>query len=296
MSAIEIRELSIPASADAPGAAEFFAAMDLRNETEAEGYSSREMDESHAESIADWGDQEYEPKRLFVAELDGELAGFGKYETRSSDDSMAWLFEGVAPGFRRRGVGSAIADHLEATARADGRAAVIAYTVSAPGSGERLPSPTGFGSVPAGNPEVLFLRGRGYALEQVLRASRLALPLAVDIPPAPAGYRLVRWTGATPPEWLDDVAMLYTRMSTDAPTAGLDEPEDPWDAQRVISLEDRVADDGRTLHLSAVEHGGHLVGMSQLATPPEPGRPAVQWETIVLAEHRGRGLGMLLKA
>ncbi len=296
MTGIEIRELDIPLRADDPGAAGFFAVVDLRNAIEAEGYGSHELDESHAESIAEWADDEYEPKRLFVAQVDDELVGYGRYETRTSDTTLAWLAAGVHPAARGRGVGTAIAAWLEAIARAEGRSAVITYTVSAPGEGGRLESPTGYGSVPAGNAEVRFLRARGYRLEQVERGSRLALPAVVDVPPTPPGYRLLQWTGTTPSEWLDDMATLYTRMTTDAPTAGLEEPEDPWDAQRVIALEDRVAGDGRVLQLSAVERDGHLVGMTQLATPRETGRPAVQWETIVLAGHRGHGLGMLMKA
>ena len=43
--------------------------------------------------------------------------------------------------------------------------------------GERMTSPTGFGSVPLDLPRVRFLLGRGYPLEQVERGSRLRSPI-----------------------------------------------------------------------------------------------------------------------
>jgi hypothetical protein len=183
----------------------------------------------------------------------------------------------------------------------------VVYTVSKEGPGGRIAAPTGFGSVPAGNPEVRFLLARGYSLEQVERGSRLALPVAAETigghldgaaAAAGPGYRLQHWTGRTPARWLDDMALLFTRMSTDAPTAGLDEPEDVWTRQRLIDYEDRAEAGPKTSVVSAVEHvaSGHLVGMTELGVPVEPHRPVSQNDTIVLREHRGHRLGMLLKA
>jgi GNAT superfamily N-acetyltransferase len=48
---------------------------------------------------------------------------------------------------------------------------------------------------------------------------------------------------------------------------------------------------------AAAEHvvDGRLVGFTQLAVPPEAFAPADQLDTLVLREHRGHALGMLLK-
>ena len=174
----------------------------------------------------------------------------------------------VHPQFRRRGTGTALADQVETLAIEDHRTNLVVYAVSKAAAGERLRSPTGFGSVPAANAEVRFLLDRGFRLEQVKRASRLALPVVADIVDglveqsqqrAGTDYRLHPWSGRTPDRWLDDMALLFTRMSTDAPSA-------------------------------------RLAGMTELGVPAEPDRPVSQNDTIVLEEHRGHRLGMLLKA
>ncbi len=123
---------------------------------------------------------------------------------------------------------------------------MIHYGVSAAAPGERLEAATGFGSVPRGNREVRFLLARGWTLEQVERASRLALPIDADglarqLAEATAAsgpdYRVHQWVVPTPERWREDIAHLCTRMSTDAPTGALDEPEDPWSVERVIQRE-----------------------------------------------------------
>ena len=173
----------------------------------------------------------------------------------------------------------------------------VVYAVSRPGPGDRIDSPTGFGSVPRDNPEVQFLLHRGYRLEQIERGSRLALPAALPAEPETPGYGIRQWVGATPERWLDDLAMLRTRMSTDAPSAGLDEPEDIWTAERVRAQDEHAGDGGRTLLVTAVEHlaSGRLVGYTELAAPADAARVVEQRDTIVLREHRGHRLGLLLK-
>jgi hypothetical protein len=59
-------------------------------------------------------------------------------------------------------------------------------------------------------------------------------------------YSLVSWTGGTPAEWIPDVIVLRTRMSTDAPFAGLDIHEEPWSEARIATRDAAVGADGRT--------------------------------------------------
>ncbi|MDP9027653.1 MAG: GNAT family N-acetyltransferase, partial [Actinomycetota bacterium] len=182
---------------------------------------------------------------------------------------------------------------------------LITYAVSAEGPGELLIPPTGFGSLPAGNREVRFLLARGWTLEQVERGSRFALPadaaalarLRAEAEAHSSDYRTLSWIGATPPERLDDMALLLTKMSTDAPSAGLGEPEDVWTAERLVVKEAQLLDGPATLLTSAVLHepSGRLAGYTNFSVPREPNRSVSQWATIVLREHRGHRLGMLLK-
>ncbi|GGF37684.1 hypothetical protein GCM10011399_33280 [Subtercola lobariae] len=110
-------------------------------------------------------------------------------------------------------------------------------------------------------------------------------------------YRVHTWAGPTPAEWLADLATLLTRMSTDAPTAGLDEPEDIWSAERVAASDARCAASTRDTLTAAIEHlpTGRLVAFSQLAVPNDRARPVSQEDTLVLREHRGHRLGLLVK-
>jgi GNAT superfamily N-acetyltransferase len=191
--------------------------------------------------------------------------------------------------------------------KADGRAVLQSYAIhKSAESGETLPSPTGFGSVPLGNPETRFLLERDFTLQQVERISRLDLPvdatsfaasLAAATKAAGSDYRLVRWTGRTPDPWLDGIALLHRRMSTDAPGAGMEFTEEVWDADRVRALDDSRDASPRTMLVVAAEHvpTGTLAGFTELFVPIEVSRPADQQDTLVLKEHRGHRLGMLLK-
>ena len=318
MTDFTLERIAIPAHLDDPDGADFIGAdfigadfiatVEVRNATEADGYGTEELSATAAELLPVWLDQEYEPKQLFAARVNGRIVARAIFETRpAAEGNTAWVDVQVHPQFRRRGIGTALADQLETLATEDHRTSLVVYAVSKAAAGERLRSPTGFGSVPAGNAEVRFLLDRGFRLEQVNRASRLALPLAADIVDglveqsqqrAGPDYRLHQWSGRTPDRWLDDMALLFTRMSTDAPKADLDVPEDVWTRQRLIEYEDRAETGPKTSVVSVVEHRptARLAGVTELGVPAELDRPVSQNDTIVLKEHRGHRLGMLLKA
>ena len=301
-----VEELSIPASVGDDSWADFVAAVEARNASEAHGYGSAELRFPAEEVYPNWLDPN-EPKRLFAARVDGRIVARAVHETQLGEGAdTAWLDVHVHPEFRGRGIGTALAERVEGIARELGQVRAIVYTVSPEGPGERLPSPTGFGSVPRDNPEVRFLLAHGYALEQVERASRFAIPgdpaavesqLADAARASGADYALHTWIGRTPPEWLDGVALAYTRMSTDAPSAGLDEPIDVWDAARVVAREENESGGARRALFAGIEHlpSGTLAGFTELYVPHDVTRPVAQGDTIVLREHRGHRLGMLLK-
>ena len=303
-----IDELRIPERPGADGWDDFVAMTLVRNDVETAGYGTGELSYSAEELLPLWRNQAFDPKRLFVARTDGRIIARGAMETVADPaNEFAWLEAQVLPAWRRQGVGTALFDRLEGLAVREGRTSHVVYTVSPDAPGKRLPAPTGFGSVPLENPEVRFLLGRGYRLEQVDRGSRLPLPVADGVleqhlsgaaAHAGADYDVLTWLGAAPPEWRDDLAALYTRMSTDAPTAGLEEPEDVWTLERLLEQEaERAASPRTTLTAVAVHRpSGRLVGYTELSAPPELGRAVSQEDTLVLREHRGHRLGMLLKA
>lgn len=308
MAHITVTEVAIPDSLDAPDAAEFLACVEVRNTVWSDDSGTDDLSYTAAELLPGWQKTTFEPKRMFAGRLDGRLVARAVYETRTEEAAdTVWLMAEVLRDARGHGVGEVLARHLESIALSEGKTRAIVYAPSWKTGGIRIPSPTGFGSVPAGTPEVRLLQGLGYTLEQVERGSRLALPLesgvlqeAHDSALAAAGpdYRVHTWAGPTPPEWREGIAHLLTRMSTDAPTAGLEEPEDPWTVDRLLEDEAKEAESPRTSVVAAVEHlpSGALVGFTEMTVPAEVERSVDQEDTIVLREHRGHRLGMLLKA
>ena len=105
------------------------------------------------------------------------------------------------------------------------------------------------------------------------------------------------WEAHAPENLLEDLAILATRMSTDAPSGGLDEEEDLWTVERWLENEKQNDESPRTIIFAAVEHleSGRLAGYTELNVPLETDRKVDQGDTIVLREHRGHRLGMLLK-
>jgi hypothetical protein len=108
---------------------------------------------------------------------------------------------------------------------------------------------------------------------------------------------MVSWTGPTPGDRIDDLILLRTRMSTDAPAAGLEVDEEPWDAARIHHDDASLQDSGRIRLTVAAEHRatGRLVAFTELSVPADRTRAVQQLDTLVLAEHRGHQLGMLVK-
>jgi GNAT superfamily N-acetyltransferase len=302
---IDVRELEVPAAVGTVGWTEFATAMSIHYGNEALTYGTDELAFTPEEALPEYLDEENQPTRLFAAWEGSRMVGAARYEIEPGDDPhTAWLMVDVLPGVRRHGIGSALSAKLQGVAATDGIRKGIVYTVSGFGQGKRLPAPTGFGSVPADNAEVQFLLRAGYRLEQVVRASRLALPLpgtapllAASIESSGADYALHTWLDRTPKKWRGDMAAMRQIMSVEEPSAGLDEPEDVWTVDRLIAEEERMSASPRTRLVTAVEHlpSGTLAGFTTLSVPQEVDRAVAQEDTLVLPAHRGHRLGMLLK-
>jgi GNAT superfamily N-acetyltransferase len=279
----------------------------VRNAIEADILGTDALAVTTEELLPVYAAQHYQVRQLFVARVDGRIVGRGTVSWSLADEPrVAWVVGEVLPGFRGRGIGSALFDHAEDLAKGAGRRLLQARAIHGAAEGERIASPTGFGEVPANDAGVRFMRKRGYRLEQVKRISFLDLPVSeaelsrhrrTAEHAAGPDYRVVHWIGRTPAGWIDDVAALRTRMSSDDPKGGLDTAEEIWDGTRVLAHEENRERAGRQDLTAAIEHlpSGQLVGFSELSVPRDHRRAARQGETIVLSEHRGHRLGMLLK-
>jgi GNAT superfamily N-acetyltransferase len=111
-----------------------------------------------------------------------------------------------------------------------------------------------------------------------------------------SGYSLVQWVGSTPQRWLDEMAYLTGRMSTDAPMDDLQWDAEAYDVARMRGREASCL--ARGLHLvttGAVDGDGRLVAFTQIVGYATSRWYADQWDTIVAPEHRGHRLGTLVK-
>lgn len=226
----------------------------------------------------------------------------------TSNTHLGEAYVSVRPAYRGQGIGTSLADLAERLCRAAGRTVVLSATEQ---SSEPRPGPeaiepgTGAGRVWADAAGVRFATSRGYALEQVDRHSVLELPRtsalrdrgAAARAVAGSDYRTHTWTDEAPSAWVDQVAVLLTRMSTDVPLGGIDVHEDPWDAERVRVWEGEARDRGHGMLTTAVEHAptGTLAGFTVFTYSLDRPEFVFQDDTIVLRGHRGHRLGMLVK-
>ncbi|MEP7764743.1 GNAT family N-acetyltransferase [Sanguibacter sp. 25GB23B1] len=224
---------------------------------------------------------------------------------------LAEISVAVDPARQHEGIGGALLTEAEAFVAALGRTVVILDSAHAgePAADDpqALTPPTGSGRIRADHPAAVFAIEHDYAFEQAERYSVLHVPeidpdalaqLADDAAHhAGDDYRVVTWTDRCPDERVDDWALLATRMSTDVPLAALDLTEDPWDAARIRDDERTYADSGRGYVVCAAEHvpTGRLVAYTEITYPLAAPEIAYQDDTLVLREHRGHRLGMLVK-
>ena len=112
-----------------------------------------------------------------------------------------------------------------------------------------------------------------------------------------ADYSLLQWEGPAPAEILDDLAVLHSRMTIDAPLEDLDWEPENWTPERYREREQRVVANGQVCLCTVARHdpSGQIVALTDIGLTNDLPEIAYQWATIVLPSHRGHRLGMLVK-
>jgi GNAT superfamily N-acetyltransferase len=192
----------------------------------------------------------------------------------------------VHPEHRRRGHGRAMLHGALDRVREAGRSRVF---VQAPWTADGEEGP-GF--------PLLREVGAHEVLVDVRRLLDLrAFPPADPVEP-PAGYRLVQFDERAPDDLVDGLAYLLHRMVLDSPMGDMDYEPEKWDAARYRDNEAAIVDRHRTRLGTAVvdEATGEVAGVTELGKNAHRHDVAFQWSTIVRPDHRGHGLGMVLKS
>ena len=260
-------------------------------------------------SCPSWQDQTDRVQIGFTAERDGEFVGAATMMVSLEEGATSLEFDLMPhPEHWGEGVEEALLVAIEDEARALGRPVVQTWTLHRPdASGERLASPTGFGSIPAGDRQTQFMLRNGYSFEQAERNSVFDLTGSFDIvermlAEAIRGRRdrtIASSAGSVrrPTSTRQGYAYVVSRMSTDVPAAALEYAEEIWDAARVERRDARLLAGGHTISVTCVEHmpTGTLAAYNELVIAADHTAATHQWGTLVLKEHRGHRLGTIVK-
>ena len=97
---------------------------------------------------------------------------------------------------------------------------------------------------------------------------------------------------------MDGYAAAVSRLETDAPSGGLETDNIVWDADRIRHRERMKHAAGIALAVTAVRHipTGDIVAYNEIQVLADRTRPSENIGTLVLAGHRGKRLGTIVKA
>ena len=307
---VQVEQLWVPDSLDGPDAADFLAAVEVGRKVRMQTWGSDDLAYAPLEKLLEMSDP-YERQVILVARVDGVIVGTVDIALPLSDHlDLAEFTLDILPEFQGRGVGRRLLEAAERFARDEGRRTILIDT-NHPGAtladsraGQLIPG-SGLGFVPLNSREVEFAQHTGYTLQHIEQFSSCALPLdsklvadlQAEAEEANAGrYRLHHWTDRCPEQWLEAVAALENRAGEDG-IPGADDADLVFDGGILREAEDVAIAQGRRTVVTAVEHiaSGALVGLTTISVLALRPDVVFQDDTVVLGEHRGNKLGLLIK-
>jgi GNAT superfamily N-acetyltransferase len=234
--------------------------------------------------------------RHLVADRDGEIVATLTVSLPTLDNlHLAELDIVVHPEHRRQGLGRALFARGVAVAREEGRRTITGnYVTQLPGGPERDAGFAAFAEAMGTKPALPEVRRRlDVTTADTASWDRLyeeALPLA-------KGYSAVRWIGAAPDEYVEDVAMLDGRLLLDAPMGDLDIEPEKVDVARVRANEDTQLKRGRRTYHAGMRHDDTNRLVAWTAINFDADNPDHAWQQITIVDpgHRGHRLGLIVK-
>jgi GNAT superfamily N-acetyltransferase len=234
-----------------------------------------------------------ERQELFAAYDEGRMVGNAVLWSFLLDntDKAAFMLNVDVPE-RCRGIGRALADRLEQTARDDDRSAILAHAMLPFGDRE-------------GHPYRRFAEACGYELSNYEVTRHLALPVPDeqiqewidDAAPHHEGYTIETFVGAVPDDLVGSLCVLLGQLAVDAPTGAVDFEEEAVTSQRYAEMVATTTAMGRARYETvALTPDRQVVAQSTIAMSLEDSTTVYQWGTFVHREHRGHKLGLATKA
>lgn len=233
-------------------------------------------------------------RNLRFAAWEGDtLVGIGGIGIPLTDNrDKAYVGVTVHPEHRRRGVGSALTDHLLGVAREHDRTAMV----------------SGLGVPPDGGPDHpprAFARAVGFASANTEIERQLDLPvdsglldrLDAETRPAYADrYSFELYVDGLPPELLPSFCAAMNRLAVDAPTGTVDFEEEAFTPERHTSYQElMLATGGHRIDTLALTPDREVAAYSTFFLPASDPQLAWQGGTLVTAPHRGHRLGTAVK-
>jgi hypothetical protein len=204
----------------------------------------------------------------------------------------AWFSLNVDVTDRRRGIGRALVERLEQTAKDDGRSMVMADA-----------------KLPFDDREShryrRFAEACGYELFNSEVVRHLALPVPDEriqewideAAPRHQGYTIETFVGAVPSDLVESLCVLLGQLAVDAPTGAVDFEEEAVTPQRYAEMVATTDAMGRARYETvALTPDRQVVAQSTLAVSLKESTTVFQWGTFVHRKHRGHKLGLATKA
>ncbi|MBN9128793.1 MAG: GNAT family N-acetyltransferase [Paenarthrobacter ureafaciens] len=314
---VEVEQAWVPDNLNSPDAKDFLDAVEVARRVRMQTWGSDDLAYTPLEKMLEFSDP-YERQIILVAKVDGKIVGTIDIALPLADNiDLAEFTLDVLPEYQRRGVGRHLLEAAEQLARAEGRTMVLVDTNHPATSLTEIPEDqlipgTGPGFVPVSSREVDFAQRAGYTLQHIEQFSSCVLPLdsklvadlQAEAEEANAGrYALHHWTDRCPERLLEGVAELENAAGE--VVHGDDDDDEPagadtgmvFDAAVLRETEDAAMAQGRRTVVTAVEHvaTGKLVGLTTISVLAHRQDVVFQDDTLVLQEHRGNKLGLLIK-
>lgn len=214
----------------------------------------------------------------------GHLIGLAVSMSHRESSDTSWLAVSVLPEHQRRGVGTALVRGAETAGAAHApRLVASAY----------LPTHEAATSFTQ-----RFAHPLGYALASTETVVELDLT-AYDRPvlSSPPGYAVSTHVGGVPERLRMHVGRLKGLVDAEAPNGDLDWSETPVSPEQYAEEIARWSAQGRTpIESVAQDSHGDVAAWTCLVAAADPRRPAQVEGTLVLAAHRGQGLGAAVKS